>query len=386
MDKQKKKKRAEANWLVNWLGVVFFMLIGAGCGFLMMLCLSNLLDIGVSKGKALLYTLLLVMGMYAAIMIQLILHEAGHLVFGLLSGYRFNSFRIFNLMWLRENGHIRHKRMSIAGTGGQCLMAPPDLKDGKIPVLLYNFGGALVNLVTGVLCLAFAFMCPAHSVGQTLLLFMSIVGVFFALMNGLPLAVGPVNNDGRNAIEMIRDPEAMKALWIQLKMNELISEGVRIKDMPAEWFITPTDEGMKNGMIATIGVLACNRLMDEHRFEEADRWMAHVLSAGNGVNGLYRALLTCDRMYVELITTNRAEALERMRTKDQLKMMKAMKNYPSVLRTEYAYALLGEKNREKADIILGQFDRHAGSYPYACEILGERELLAIADRHADTVS
>lgn len=382
MGKQGKKKQTGS----NWLGILFFMLIGAGCGLLMMLCLSHLKDTGIPNGRVLLYAVLLMLGMYAVIMVQLIIHEAGHLVFGLLSGYRFNSFRIFNLMWLKENGRVRLKRLSIAGTGGQCLMAPPDLKDGKLPVLLYNFGGAIVNMVTGIICLTLALMCPVHSIGQTLLLFMTIVGISFALMNGLPLAVGPVNNDGRNAIEMTRDPEAMKAFWIQMKANELTSEGVRLKDMPAEWFILPSHEGMKNGITSTVGVLACNRLMDEHRFEEADRQMACTLASGNAVNGLYRALLTCDRMYVELITSDRAEVLERMRTKNQLKIMKAMKNYPSVLRTEYVYALLQEKDPGKAENIRKQFDRYAGSYPYACEIEAERELMSIADERADADS
>ena len=37
--------------------------------------------------------------LYAAILIQIIIHEGGHLVFGLLSGYKFSSFRIFNFSY-----------------------------------------------------------------------------------------------------------------------------------------------------------------------------------------------------------------------------------------------------------------------------------------------
>ena len=70
------------------------------------------------------------------------------------------SFRVFNLMWIREGGRIRLRRMSIAGTGGQCLMGPPDLKDGKMPVMLYNFGGAIFNLLFAVLALGLSFLYP----------------------------------------------------------------------------------------------------------------------------------------------------------------------------------------------------------------------------------
>ena len=76
--------------------------------------------------------------MYVAIFIHIILHELGHLIGGLMSGYEFCSFRIMSFMWKKENGKIRLRRMNLAGTGGQCLMSPPDMINGKIPVFIYN--------------------------------------------------------------------------------------------------------------------------------------------------------------------------------------------------------------------------------------------------------
>ena len=61
-----------------------------------------------------------------AFILQIVLHEGGHLLFGLLSGYRFVSFRIFNWTLIRQEGKFRLKRFGIAGPGGQCLMLPPD--------------------------------------------------------------------------------------------------------------------------------------------------------------------------------------------------------------------------------------------------------------------
>ena len=57
--------------------------------------------------------------------LQLILHEAGHYLFGRLTGYTFVSFRIDNYTWIKENGKLVLKRFKIPGTGGQCLMMPP---------------------------------------------------------------------------------------------------------------------------------------------------------------------------------------------------------------------------------------------------------------------
>jgi len=71
-----------------------------------------------------------------AFILQIVLHEGGHLLFGLLSGYRFVSFRIFNWTLIRQEGKFRLKRFGIAGTGGQCLMLPPDKPLEEIPLPL----------------------------------------------------------------------------------------------------------------------------------------------------------------------------------------------------------------------------------------------------------
>ena len=70
--------------------------------------------------------------------LQIVIHEGGHLVGGLLSGYRFVSFRIFNIALIRHKGRFALRRYSIAGTGGQCLLLPPDGNAGDIPLMLYN--------------------------------------------------------------------------------------------------------------------------------------------------------------------------------------------------------------------------------------------------------
>ena len=106
------------------------------------------------------YVLILLIYMYAAIFVHVIIHEAGHLVFGLLSGYSFTSFRIFSFMWIKENGKLRLKRLSLAGTAGQCLMTPPELVDGKMPVVLYNLGGSIMNLLTGGIFLVISLFGP----------------------------------------------------------------------------------------------------------------------------------------------------------------------------------------------------------------------------------
>ena len=146
--KPKKKKIA---WQ-QYIAMAFYMLIGGVCGILM----ANYIDgFGMERPvhEEILSLAGLLLGMYAAIFVQLIIHEAGHLVFGWLSGYQFSSFRIFSFMWVKEDGKLRLRRLSIAGTGGQCLMSPPNMADGRIPLVLYNLGGSIMNIIAGLLFL-----------------------------------------------------------------------------------------------------------------------------------------------------------------------------------------------------------------------------------------
>lgn len=323
--------------------------------------------------------IVLLLIMYVAIFAQIIIHEAGHLIFGLLSGYQFSSFRIFSFMWVKEKGRIRLRRLSIAGTGGQCLMAPPDMVDGKIPLVLYNLGGALMNLITAAVSLGLFFVFENRVYLSAALLMMAVIGLAIAIMNGVPMRMGTVDNDGYNAFSLTRNSEAMRSFWIQMKVNDQIARGLRLKEMPEEWFATPTDEAMKNSMIAVMGVLAANRLMDVHEFEEAKKLINHLLGIDTGMVGMHRNLMICDRIYLELMEDGQREVIEKLYTKDLQKFMKSMKNYPSILRTQYVYALLYEKDPAEAEKVKGRFEKCAKTYPYPNDIQSERELMELAE-------
>ena len=375
----KKKKRKKGKWR-QWLVLGISMLVGVAMGSFLPALLEPYI-VEMDSDFALLTLLAAVLiAMYAGCFLHVVIHELGHLVFGLRSGYGFSSFRIGNRMWLKEGDEIVRKKLSLAGTGGQCLMTPPELQNGKIPVVLYNLGGCIMNLIASAVFFAVYLLLHGSMILSPIFVILSLVGVLLALTNGIPLRVGAVDNDGRNALSLRKSPDAMRAFWLQLKINEQAARGTRLKDMPEEWFAVPADEAMKNSMVAAQGVFSANRLMDQQRFTEANQLMEHLLELDSGMVGLHRNLMICDRMYCELIRDNRTEVLTDMRTKEQNKFMKAMQKFPSVVRTEYTYALLALKNQKKADAARRLFEKVTKTYPYTGDIQSERDLIAIADR------
>ncbi len=364
-----------------------FVLLGFFLGLLIGGFMDMIIPEDAGMGETVLGILLVIVGGYVCMLIQTVIHEAGHLMFGLLSGYRFSSFRIGSVMWLRDpdSGKILRKKLSLAGTAGQCLMSPPDLVEGKMPVLLFNMGGSLANVIAAVIFLGLFFLTKNVPILSIVCILMVVMGIVFAATNGIPMRAGGVDNDGYNARAMLRDPAAIRSFWVQLKANEQIARGVRLKDMPAEWFYVPDAEGMKNSIIAVMGVFMCNRLMDEQRFDEAMELMERLLKQETGIMGIHRSLMVGDLIYCKLLRKDPVEAVDALMTEEYKKFMKSMKTFPSVIRTDYVYTLLYEKDEEKAQKILEQFDRVAQTYPYPSDIESERELLVLAaeSRSAD---
>ncbi|WP_310601536.1 site-2 protease family protein [Anaerosporobacter sp.] len=362
----------------QFLIILCSLLAGFAIGFLLSNRMLAMGEAGLSFGTVMLLPLL---GIFLSFVFQLIIHEAGHLFGGLLTGYHFNSFRIGSFMLLKKDKKLHLRKLSLAGTGGQCLMGPPDKTDENTPYALYLLGGVLFNLITSILSGVIAFFTPDTSILSYLCMVFSVTGIAFAVTNGIPLRLTLVHNDGYDVFSLRKNPEALRYFFVQLKIGEQMALGTRLQNMPEEWFFIPSDAMLKNSLIATIRVFNCNRLLDQKQFEVADMEIERLFQMDANIVGVHRKLLINDQIYCELIGQNRPARLVKLFTRDQKKFLKRMKNSPSVLRTHYVYALVGNNNTKKAKQIKRRFEKTAKSYPYPSEIIAERELMEYAVQH-----
>ena len=248
-------------WLTRNMGsvvmLISYLLMGLGCGLITVGTMDAI------NGDLLEMLLLVLGGVYGSLLVQIILHEAGHMVFGLMTGYKFVSFRIFSFVWQRTaEGKLKFGVSPLPGAAGQCLMSPPDMKDGKIPFVLYNLGGALMNGFVSLVCLT-AVAFTANPVADAFLLMCALVGLVTALTNGIPMHAGAVDNDGYNILSVKKSEQALKGFWLQMKAAGQSAQGVRFRDMPEEWFFMPDRTNIKNSMCASAGVFTCSRIMDQ---------------------------------------------------------------------------------------------------------------------------
>lgn len=365
----KKKKSSMLSPIIN-------MLMGAICGAF---CIYIIECLGKRGIEAIVVFLLLLILIVLFLYLHIVIHEGGHLILGLFSGYQFLSFRIGSFMWVKKDQKIHFHRLRVAGTGGQCLLVPPEIIDGKIPYFLYNMGGCFMNFIVSTFCCILAFLCISLPLPSTLLFICGVIGYSTALTNGIPMHVGLIDNDGYNTWSIYRCPEALHAFWLQMKISAASANNQRLKDMKDAWFEKPSKELLRNNLIATIAVFRCNRLLDMSAYEEAKVEIEELLHQESGILGLHYHMLTNDLIYLELISDCDKERIKQLSTKAYTKFCKQMRTSPSILRTQYASALLFDHDEQKAGKLKETFDNVKQSYPYQSDIASEVEMMAYVD-------
>ncbi len=331
---------------------------------------------GVSANHLILMVSIIIIMVLIALFINTIIHEVGHLIGGLLSGYRFSSFRIFNIMIMKSNGKMVLRKFSLPNTGGQCLMDPPELIDGNMKYTLYNLAGSLFSIISGGVFLALAYSSIDEVFLEVFLKILGYMAIVLGLYNIIPLKTGVIYNDGMHLVILNKEPQAVFALWLQLKISKLQCEGVRLKDFNSEWFFMPEKEELKNPLISSIGVFYVNKLIDEENFVEAYKIVDELLHEDVKLIPFYKKLLELDKIFLELMNGNN-EIINTLYNDELKAFSKSIQNLPSRIRTEYAIALLHEKNETKAKKLLAQFKKISKSHPYTGDIEGEKELIDI---------
>lgn len=295
----------------------------------------------------------------AAIAILIPLHEAGHLICGLLTGYKFVSFRIFNITLIKIDGKIRVKRFAVAGTGGQCLLNPPDLPLEKIPTACYNAGGVLANLLA-LLLVSPLFLLPLNPFVTVALAIFCLTDIIMILFNGIPMKLGGISNDGYNIIYLNRNLASKQSVILQLRANALIQNGMRPKDIPDDWLQSRADIDFRNPLEVSIPLMRASIRVDRMQWEEAYEELAELYSHKKDIIQLYVNEIACELAFCALVTGREEQASELL----SLKLRKYIDTYRNVMSSKQrilcAVALLLDHDPSKAEEIYNSLsaDRH----------------------------
>jgi hypothetical protein len=134
-----------------------------------------------------------------SILLQLIIHEFGHYIGGLLTGWHLIYLQIFRIAIVKKEKYLKCK--VVDSSGFQCIMYPDSVLSNAI---IYTIGGCILNLLVAVisfLCMFFVFRNP-----YLWLLFwcLFISGIAFFIMNIKP-HINTVCNDGASYLLLKSD-------------------------------------------------------------------------------------------------------------------------------------------------------------------------------------
>ncbi len=311
---------------------------------------------------------------------QIVLHEAGHLVCGLASGYRFVSFRIMSLTLIKDgNGKLRFKRFKLAGTGGQCLMAPPaNVAPNDMPTALFNAGGALSNLLWATLALLALLYCSnMSSFFKYFLASTMVVGYAFALLNGIPLKMGGISNDGHNLLYLKHNEQSVKGFYTQLLVNEKLQNGTRLSSMPEELFDLGGDIDYSDPMQANVEILRLQRMIDKGEFIAVHNLLKELnFSHGQEMLQLYRLEMQSDMLFTSLVTGDFEMAKSLSRNKLLMSYItKHAQVMTSKQRVLMAKALILDGNRNEAQTIYDKVVSKRHGYLMQGEVESDIELM-----------
>lgn len=359
---------------------IIMLLTGAVCGIFIIFTMNFFGTLVKGPAAFLLMFAEAMIIMYIASFVQTIIHESGHLIFGLITGYKFVSFRIGHFMFIKEKDRLKIKLYNVVGTAGQCLMMPPQWNE-KIPYRLYNLGGCIMNAATALFALAAYFAAGAEGFFALCMAMLAVMGLSMALTNGIPMRVGGISNDGMNAALLGKKENTLRAFWLQLYVNGLIAKGERYRNMPREWFRLPEGEELSDPICCAMGVMLYNFCFDMHEFDEAEQTINYMLNAP-GLLDVEKNELLCELLFLRVLRGAPKEEIDSLLTPKLNKYIKATANYVSRRRLAYAYQLLYLKNYSTAQKCLEVFERTAATYPYSAETENEREIIEIVKQKA----
>lgn len=302
------------------------------------------------------------------LLMHIIIHEGGHLVMGLATGWKYSSFRIGTLVLAKQDGKLKWKKTTVMGTGGQCLMIPPECEPEKCPFFLYLLGGGLANIVTGGIALAIGLLLGG--IAEVILVLFAITGFGLGVMNLFPAKMGGTMNDGYQIfIEFPGNSDTKKYTYCLLAANAILSEAESTKALPEALrsIILNSDySDLSNTSIANLYLFKGVILQEEEKYEELRELYRNVAESGDAVQ-LFRNEANCELLYLEIMGDCNSEEIERIADKKLMEYIKATALYPSRKRLMYAYYLIYKKDTEAAEKELEALKNTASTHPSRTE-------------------
>lgn len=415
---------------IPWLKLLP-LIIGVGVGITLAVLGINPMDY-ITPWEVVLYILIFFLSTLACIVV----HEIGHLLCGLVSGYSFSFLRVGPYTLCKyveqverdleeemksektkkeeekqkketvsseeesdeeeddedyeppEPKKYQWKKHKIIGLSGQCLMIPPeDVHFDEVPFKFHLYGGGLMNLMS--IPIVFISMIPftglmtsspeafrAMGISSCIFCFVSFIS---GVANLLPIQIGGMPTDGYTAKLCKNDPESHRAFVDSLQIAHESRRGVSMAEMPQALFygkFSLSEKMTSNYLIAQIWHCTAYRFL-----MQGDTFQAKVIFEAIGNCEELIVPLRITGMYNFLYTMLLEARVEQVKIYDIpfsiIKQEKKMEPHTlSLCRYRFGHAKIVSDNTRNRNQSMSNFQRTAETSPFSGEVMDERVLLS----------
>lgn len=264
-------------------------------------------DLHFSRLDVIIFSLALII----SYILHIIIHEAGHGIFGKLTGYKMISYRIFSFMWVwQKDGSIAYRRFKVPGTLGQCLMAPPLYEKGHFPFRFYLLGGVLTNLIfsaiVGILFLPHSLVAVAFV----------LTGVFIAITNILPMGF----NDGMSLKIASSGEDQRCLLYIEFEANHQLNQGKTYLELPETFFELIPAKPRHTYFNDYQQFLRIARFSEEHNWSALNEQLESLWKRLDGMIPLYQIEIKKELIFSLSLSNTADQRLSQLWSNKQVQM------------------------------------------------------------------
>lgn len=315
--------------------------------------------------------LILILALFSLLLIplQTVIHEGGHCIFGLLTGYRLLSFRIFSVTLIKENGKLQIKRYEASGSQGQCIMIPSfEFKD-NYPRIFYHMGGIIADLIVSIISVFIImgppiFNCIERFIGiYTFIFFFGSV-----IINGVPSRKRNINNDGLVLQSILKNGQARVSDYYQRELFNHLYKGNTYRDFPKEKFQVSAESDLSNVFIAWHKIYEGYYYMDIKQWDKALACISTFDDAKISISRAIRITVIAEMLFLYIELGKNPSEIEDLYSSIKKLLKKCRWDY-NLVRVRIAYEMFKDRSDENKARIRKELLTLNKYYPYKGEAI-----------------
>jgi tetratricopeptide (TPR) repeat protein len=245
-------------------------------------------------------------------------------------------------------------------------MQPPYNK--KANHRLHIMGGVILNASSSIMAMCIVLSSlPISFHGRFILILISFYGLGFSLLNGIPIHIIKISNDGE-IFRYLKDKSAAKSYYLQMNVTQKIKNGLTYKNLKEEILYLEKDADLTNAILGWHKVLEGYYYMDLRQWDKAIKCIEIFDNVISEIKQVQRITVLSEKLFIKLFTGNDTGEIETLyeETKEMLRSDKADFH---MLRIRFAYEFFMDNSEDNKEKIRREVDELRKSYPYKGEAL-----------------